>query len=114
MTYDLVYTERAKRDLHNGVVEIARNAPQTAERWFEGFINALGRLRQEAPNFSLAPESGRCSVEVRQFIYRTKSRRANRALYTIRGGTVFILAIRRPGHDLLTEEELESAVAEVD
>lgn len=114
MTYDLVYTQRAKRDLHSAVVEIARDAPDTAERWFNGFVGALGRLHREAAAYSLAPESDRCSVEVRQFIYRTKSRRANRALYAIRGSTVFILAIRRPGQDLLTAEELEQAIAEMD
>ncbi len=114
MTFDLIYTERAKCDLNAATDFIAERAPETAERWFEGFVAALETLRHNARIYSLAPESARCSIEVRQFLYRTKSRRVNRALYTIRGSTVVILAIRRPGQDLLTDEELQQAIAEID
>jgi len=114
MTYNLVYTGRAKRDLQRATEAIAHNAPETAQRWFDGFVATLQSLSTSATVYSLAPESEQCSVEVRQLIYRTKSRRANRALYTIRGETVYILAIRRPGEDLLTEEELAQAVAEME
>lgn len=114
MIYELIYTDRAKRDLLAATNAIAENAPEAAERWFAGFIAALASLRERATVFSLAPESQNCSIEVRQFIYRTKSRRANRALYTIRGSTVVILAIRRPGQDLLTDDELRQSIVEID
>ncbi len=114
MTYELVYTGRAKSDLQAAADYIAQQAPETANRWFNGFVAALDTLRQNPASYGLAPESDYCSLEVRQFIYRTKSRRANRALYTVRGSTVYILAIRRPGQDLLTKEELDRAVAQVD
>jgi plasmid stabilization system protein ParE len=113
MIYDLVYTDRAKLDLIAAADSIARNAPETAERWFQGFTTALETLQRDANVYSLAPESARCSIEVRQLLYRTKSHRVNRALYTIRGSTVVILAIRRPGQDLLTYEELMRAIAEI-
>lgn len=114
MTYDLVYSERAKRDLINATEAMARHAPLTAERWFNNFVFALSKLSRDAAAYGFAPESEHCSVEVRQFIYRTKSRRANRALYTIQGSTVVILAIRRPGQDLLTDDELARAMNELD
>ena len=114
MTYELVYTDRAKRDLNAAADSIARNSPETAGRWFNGFVAALATLTRDATVYSLAPESVHSSVDVRQFIYRTKSRRVNRALYAIRGSTVCILAIRRPGQDLLTDEELRQVVAELD
>jgi plasmid stabilization system protein ParE len=110
MTFDLVYTHQAKRDLNDAADFIAQHAPQSAERWFNGFVAALATLRNDALLYSLAPENEQASVEVRQLIYRTKSRRANRALYTIRGTTVHILAIRRPGQDLLTDAELQQAI----
>jgi plasmid stabilization system protein ParE len=112
MKYELFYTERAKRDLAEATDAIAKNAPETAQRWFEGFVRALSTLSRDAEIYSLAPESTHSAVDVRQFIYRTKSRRANRALYTIQGARVCILAIRRPGQDLLTQQELRSAIAE--
>jgi plasmid stabilization system protein ParE len=113
MTYDLVYTERAKRDLQRATDSIARDAPETAQRWFDGFVATLQTLSVNATVYCLAPESELCAIEVRQMIYRTKSRRVNRALYTIRGTTAYILAIRRPGEDLLTEEELAEAIADL-
>jgi len=114
MSYDVVYTGRAKRDLQRATEAIARNAPETAQRWFDGFVAILQTLSTDATVYSLAPESDQCSVEVRQILYRTRSRRANRALYTIRDTTVYILAIRRPGEDLLTEEELARAAADLE
>ena len=114
MTYDVVYTARAKRDLQRATEAIARNAPETAQRWFDGFVATFQTLSTDATVYSLAPENEQCSVEARQILYRTKSRRVNRALYTIRDTTVYILAIRRPGEDLLTEEELAQAVAELE
>ena len=114
MTYELVYSERAKRDLIRAAEYISRDAPEAAQRWFEGFVAALETLRTNATVFGLAPESKHASAEVRQLIYRTKSRRANRALYTIAGSAVYILAIRRPGQDLLTEEELSLAIADAE
>jgi plasmid stabilization system protein ParE len=112
MMYELVYTSRAKRDLNAATDAIAENAPETAERWFGSFIAALETLRRDAAIFALAPECDRCSIDIRQFIYRTKSRGANRALYTIRGSTVIIITIRRPGQELLTDEELRQSIAE--
>jgi len=114
MTYDLVYTERAIRELNAAADYVAQFAPETAERWFNGFVAVLETLRRDAMIYGPAPESDFCSVDVRQFIYRTKSRRANRALYTIRQTSVYILTIRRPGQDLLTEDELRQSIAQLD
>jgi hypothetical protein len=50
----------------------------------------------------LAPENIAFPFELRQFMFRTKSRLANRALFTIVGSEVRVLAIRRPGQPLIT------------
>jgi hypothetical protein len=85
MIYELVYTDRAKHDLIVATDAIVANAPETAELWFRGFVAVLETLRRDAAVYGLAPENHRCSIEIRQFIYRTKSRRANRALYGFAG-----------------------------
>lgn len=113
MTFELIYTDRAKQDLQRAADYIARDSPETAQRWFESFISALESLRMDAPIYGVAPESRDCTLEIRQLIHRTRSRRANRALYTIRETKVYILAIRRPGQDLLTSDELSQAVTEL-
>ena len=100
--------------IERAVDAVSRHAPETAERWFDGFVAALETLATNAAMYALAPESEMCSVEIRQMIYRTRNRRANRALYTIRESAVYILAIRRPGQDLLTADEVARAIAELD
>ncbi len=114
MNYQLVYTTRAKNDLCAATDYIAQQVPETAERWFNGFVVALAKLKQNPLIYGLAPESDQVREEIRQIIYRTKSRRANRALFSIRGDTVYILCIRRPGQRLLTQLETSDLLHDID
>ncbi len=106
MKYDVVILSRAERELKAAADQIARQAPDAADRWFNGFVEALLSLEKNPGRCSLAPEGSRFSCEVRQFFYRTKSRYPTRALFTIAGREVRILMIRRPGQDLVDEGEL--------
>jgi hypothetical protein len=112
MAYQLRYTVTAAAELRAATDWIAERAPETAELWFEGFVDLLSTLRVNALAHGLAPENSLMTVEVRQIIYRTASRRFNRALYTVTGGTVVILGIRRPGQRLLTKLDLRGRLAE--
>ena len=51
----------------------------------EGFHEALQTLSENPGRCSVAPESDAVELEIRQFSYRTKSRRSYRALFTIQG-----------------------------
>ena len=114
MTFKLVYTSRAKRDLTEATDYIAEQVPDTAERWFQGFVEVLSTLRENALVHALAPESIHVDAEIRQIIYRTKSRRSNRALYTVRGDTVYILCIRRPGQHVLNSNESRDLLDDIE
>jgi plasmid stabilization system protein ParE len=114
MSFELIYTSRARQDLLAAADSIAQHAPATAEKWFNGFVQALATLRQNADIYGHAPESPIGEIEVRQFLHRTKSHKVNRALFAIRGPTVYILAIRRPGQALLTDDEMRSAIEQLD
>ncbi len=48
MIYGLLYTDRAKRDLNAATDAIAEKAPETAERWFEGFVG-ISKCSDETP-----------------------------------------------------------------
>jgi plasmid stabilization system protein ParE len=104
--YTVLLTARALRDLENARDFIRQSAPETAERWYRSFLDGLLSLEKNPESRSLAPESAEFPFEVRQFLFRTKSRLANRALFTIVGGEVRILAIRRPGQPLITRDDL--------
>ena len=114
MTFNLVYTSRARRDINEATDYIAKHAPDTAKRWFTGFTEALSTLRERALVHGLAPEDLHVEPEIRQIIYRTKSRHSNRALYTVRGDTVYILCIRRPGQRVLDADESRDLLNDVD
>lgn len=113
MQYRVVYTSRAKRDLHAATEYIAARVPETAEKWFDGFVETLAKLKNDPLFFGLAPESKHVEAEIRQVIYRTKSRRSNRALFTVRDQTVFILCIRRPGQKLLSSSDTKALLSDL-
>ncbi len=114
MTYRLVYTERAKRDLEQAVQYIARKSPEAAQLWFEGFTTSLAKLKVTPLACGQAPESKKVEPDIRQYIYRTKSRRLNRALFTVVDQTVYILSIHRPGRQLLTKKQTEDLLNDLE
>ncbi|MEX0678045.1 MAG: type II toxin-antitoxin system RelE/ParE family toxin [Pirellulales bacterium] len=107
MRFTVLLTARALRDLVDARDYIRQSAPQTAERWYFSFLEALLRLEQHPEAWPIAPESGEFPFELRQFLFRTRSRRANRALFVIAGTEILVLAIRRPGQPLITKEDIK-------
>lgn len=106
MRFTVFLTGRALRDLVDARDYIRQSAPETADRWYFSFLEALLRLEQHPKAWPIAPESDEFPFELRQFLFRTKSRRANRALFVIAGTEVRVLAIRRPGQPLITREDI--------
>lgn len=112
MAYRIRYTQTAIDELHTANNWIAERVPEVAEAWFDGFILQLEKLHNQPLLYGLAPESELLEIDVRQITYRTKSRLANRALFTVRGNEVIILGIRRPGQQLLSPQEVEKRLTE--
>lgn len=106
MSYQVQLTERAISDLEEARRFIAQSAPETAQKWHTRFLEALKRLADNPEFCPLAPETTKVKYELRQFLFRTKSRNANRVLFTIIEGEVRVLAIRRPGQPLATPADL--------
>ena len=106
MKYEVIILKRAQQELHDAVEWIAKDAPEAAERWFNGFIETLLTLEANPKRCSLAPEDPLVTYEVRQLFYRTASKYPTRALFTIVDREVRILRIRRPGQDLIAEGDI--------
>jgi plasmid stabilization system protein ParE len=97
---------QAKADLRNALHYLAGFAPVAAQRWADGFEDAIASLATNPERWGLAPESGLMGLEIRQLIYRAKSGSASRALFVVADDEVRVLRIRRPGEKLLSEDDL--------
>ena len=78
--------------------------PDTSRRWFWGFVEALNSLQENPTRCGLARENGLVTQEIRQLLYGRH--RTYRALYTVQGDVVIILAIRHAARQDLRADEL--------
>jgi len=104
MSYQVVVTDRAARDLELAYLWISERSPQTAARWYGGFLDALAGLCSNPQRCPLACESQRFPSEIRQLLYG--KRRTYRALFTIRHETVVVLHIRHSSRREASPEDL--------
>jgi hypothetical protein len=65
---------------------IRQSAPETADRWYSDFLQALLKLEERPETWSLAPEDVEFAFELRQFLFQ--------------------IAIRRPGQPLITRRDI--------
>jgi plasmid stabilization system protein ParE len=107
MRFEVYITDRAYRDLIEARQYIANRAPEAADRWYFGFLEALLALESQPQTWALAAEDRDVPFELREFLYRTRSGAVSRALFTIVSDQVRVLAIRRPGQDSVGLEDLE-------
>jgi len=104
MSYQVLITERAERELKDATDRIAEHAPETADRWFNGFIKALSTLGLNPQRCGLARENALFPYELRCLLYGR--RRSYRAVFTIRDDAVVVLSIRHTARRDLTRDEL--------
>lgn len=84
-----------------------RSADQAA-RWLDGFEEAIVSLRENPERHGLARENGLYELPypVRQLLYGIGKRPTHRAVFEVRGDTVYIVAVRHLAQDDLSSEEL--------
>lgn len=107
MTYRVILTERADRELEHAVDWWAENrSVDQAARWYAGFSDAIASLATDPQRSPLAPENDRFPCELRELHYGLGSRPTHRAVFTIRPDMVLILTIRHGAQAELEEEDL--------
>ncbi len=77
-----------------------------AERWYDGFIDALEALAMQPERCPFARENGQCSVELRQLNYSIGGRATHRAVFSIQGMSVTVLSIRHVAQEDLSTGDL--------
>ena len=106
MKYDVILTDRALRQLDAACAWYDRNAPQVAADWYNGFLEALESLEENPERFSLARESSRFPVEIRQLLYGVGRRKTHRAVFSVHEHRVVIRAIRHLSQRDLQRDDL--------
>jgi plasmid stabilization system protein ParE len=105
MTFEVVFTPTAVRDLQLAYAWAVRNAPSTAPAWRERLKSTIGSLKSFPSRCSLATENHKVAFEIRQLTFGRR-RGAFRIVFAIHEHQVRILrAQRRP----LTRREIEQA-----
>lgn len=90
-------TKAAEDDFEERLTALAERSPSAAEKLHSRYLEALARLRDFPLSCGLAHENPRFAEEIRHLLFWVHSNRKYRALFTIRGDEVVILAIRAPG-----------------
>ena len=96
--------------------ELPRNAAWWAEnhsskqaaRWLDTIESQLESLADFPESHSLSAENDAFQYEIRDKLLGLGSRPSYRAVFTIKGDTVFVLTIRRGAQDVLRPSDVES------
>ena len=109
MSFHVELTEGAYADLDRLTASLAEHWPERADRLTARFDEALARLESMPLSCGLAYERRFFPQEVRHLLFAVRKGRPYRALFTVQGNRVQVLAIRAPGEkpvepgDLLPE-----------
>ena len=93
MAYNLVYRQRAERDLD-------KLATITTLEWFDGLIDAIESLAEFPQRCAFAPDPVFRQRRIRQLLYG-EGRGVYRILYQVKAESVEILTIRHARRQLL-------------
>jgi len=108
MKFRVVLLERAEVDIEANARWWAdhHSIPQAAE-WFHSMHEQLNSLQLLPESNALSPENDAFPFEIRDKLLGLGSRPGYRAVFTIQGDTVYVLAVRSAAQDALRPEEVD-------
>ena len=109
MSFRVRLTTNAAADFEQRLTSVSERSPALAQRLNDRFEKALIRLRDFPLSCGLAYENRSFSEEIRHLLFGVRPKRKYRALFTVRGDEVVILAIRAPGEKPVSSEDLEAS-----
>jgi plasmid stabilization system protein ParE len=93
MNYRVLVLPRAVAEIEETYLWIAKRAPESAVKWFNGLYSVIETLETFPERCPHAPENDFFHQEIRQLVYGKRIGRY-RILFTIDGDTVYILHVR--------------------
>lgn len=107
MTYDVYLTDKASGQLEAAARWWSQHrSVEQAQRWYDGFIAAIGRLARNPRAFPLAPEHDAFPIELRQLTYGLGRKKTHRAVFAIRPDRVVVYAVRHLSQGDITLDDL--------
>lgn len=104
MTYEVRLTTRAESDLEAAYLWYREHAPDYADQWYNGFLDALESLERDPESFSLIPERDAFGFDLRHLLYGGRHRW--RVIFAIRNQTVLVLHLRHSARRPLGPNDL--------
>jgi plasmid stabilization system protein ParE len=107
--YRVFITSKAKLQLMTCATWWAEHRDvEQAARWLNGLERAIAGLSENPERYGLARENNLYDLPypVRQLNYGIGSKPTHRAVFEVRGDTVFVVAIRHLAQDDLSSDEL--------
>jgi plasmid stabilization system protein ParE len=107
MSRQVLLTDRAHADLLQACAWWAENrSAQQAERWYDGFAEAIRCLATDPERCPLAPESSAFPYALRQLNYGVGRRPTHRAIFVVRPDSVLILRVRHLAQQPLSPQDV--------
>jgi hypothetical protein len=106
MTYRVLALRRAEADLWHYLEWLYERSPQGAERWYEAYWQAIGRLAESPRSFPLIAEHSEVAYPVHECFFGTRQEHRYRLLFVTVGDEVRLLRIRGPGQAPVTWDDL--------
>jgi|SRR6266446_9961146 len=94
MTYRVIVTPEAERDLRAAYRYIRDHAPRAAREWIRRARQSIKSLSNFPERCPLAPESASFREPIREMLFGSGNRGTYRFLFIVTGKIVFILHIR--------------------
>lgn len=101
----VIITARAERDADQIYAWIARRSADGASKWYAAFCKMLQDLQQDPARKAQAPEAADLGLDVRQALFKTRYGYTYRALYTLVGDIVYVIAVRGAGEEPVTLDD---------
>ena len=109
MTFRVIVLDQAEADIEtNARWWATHHSVEQATIWFDAVHEQLKSLERFPESHSLSAENDDFPYEIRDALLGLGSRRSYRAVFTIRNGTVYVLAVRRGAQDALQPSDVES------
>ena len=107
MTYQVVLTARAERDVDGILGWLAQNSSAGAKAWYSRLQEVLEELAITIEQFDFAPENEDHEEAIRHLVFKTRRGKKYRVLFIIRDAQVFVLHIRGPGQDIMSPDDMQ-------
>lgn len=108
MKYFVFILPQARRDIdRNADWWAEHHSVEQALRWSDAIYDQIASLTEFPESHALSAENDDFPYEIRDKLLGSGPRSSYRAIFTIRNGTVYVLAVRRGAQDLVQPSEVE-------